>query len=192
MRAAVKILAVVASIVLVPTTALAQAVIAGTVRDTSGALIPGVTVEASSPALIEKVRVAVSDSDGRYNIVDLRPGEYAVSFTLPGFKTLQREGIMLTAAFTATINVELEVGAVEETITVTGESPLVDTQNVRRQTIVSDEMLDTLRPARKTPTASSRSRWDCPELPTSPASTPPRSGPALTTEKGARGRSSMA
>src|SRR5688572_15985094 len=133
-------------LMLFPATSLAQQAsgIAGTVRDTSGALIPGVTVEASSPALIEKVRVAITDSEGRYNIVDLRPGEYSVSFTLPGFKTLQREGIVLTAAFTATINVDLEVGAIEETITVTGETPLVDTQNVRRQTIVSDEMLDTL------------------------------------------------
>ena len=134
------------ALLLFPAPSLAQqsSAIAGTVRDTSGALMPGVTVEASSPALIEKVRVAVTDSEGRYNVVDLRPGEYSVSFTLPGFKTLQREGIVLTAAFTATINVDLEVGAIEETITVTGETPLVDTQNVRRQTIVSDEMLDTL------------------------------------------------
>lgn len=118
--------------------------IAGAVRDTSGAVLPGVTVEASSPALIEKVRAAVTDSDGRYNIVDLRPGTYTVTFTLPGFTVLRREGIVLTAGFNAAINADLQVGALEETITVTGESPLVDTQNVRRQTVVSDEMLDTL------------------------------------------------
>ena len=131
---------------LLPGTALAQQAsgIAGTVRDVSGALMPGVTVEASSPALIEKVRVAVTDGEGRYNIVDLRPGTYSVAFTLPGFKTFQREGIELSSGFTATVNSELQVGALEETITVTGETPLVDTQNVRRQTVVSDEMLDTL------------------------------------------------
>ncbi len=118
--------------------------IAGTVRDTSGALLPGVTVEAASPALIEKIRVAVSDGEGRYNITDLRPGEYTVTFTLPGFQTFKRENIVLTAGFTATVNPEMPVGSLEETITVTGETPLVDTQNVRRQTVVSDEMLDTL------------------------------------------------
>ena len=129
-----------------PGTALAQQAsgIAGTVRDTSGALLPGVTVEAASPALIEKVRVAVSDGDGRYNITDLRPGEYIVTFTLPGFQTFRRENIVLTSGFTATVNPEMAIGALEETITVTGETPLVDTQNVRKQTVVSDEMLDTL------------------------------------------------
>jgi hypothetical protein len=118
--------------------------IAGTARDASGGVLPGVTVEASSPALIEKDRVAVSDSEGRYNIVDLRPGTYTVIFTLPGFTTFRREGIVLSAGFTATVNADLQVGTVEETITVTGETPLVDTQNVRRQTVISDEMLDTL------------------------------------------------
>src|SRR5688572_31275398 len=192
MRGFLKVLAALAASVFFSTAAYAQASIAGAVRDTSGAVLPGVTVEAASPALIEKVRSVVTDGEGRYNIVDLRPGTYTVTFSLPGFTGFRREGIVLTAGFTATVNADMQVGAVEETITVTGETPLVDTQNVRRQTAVSDQMLDTLRPARKTPTASSRSRWDCPELPTSPASTPPRSGPALTTEKGARGRSSMA
>ena len=137
---------VIATLLLLPALAAAQQAsgIAGTVRDTSGALMPGVTVEAASPALIEKVRVAVTDGDGRYNITDLRPGEYTVTFTLPGFKTFQRAGIVLSAGFTATVNSDLEVGSLEETITVTGETPLVDTQNVRRQTVVSDEMLDTL------------------------------------------------
>ena len=129
-----------------PATAGAQQAsgIAGAVRDTSGAVLPGVTVEASSPALIEKVRVVVSDTDGRYNIVDLRPGTYTVTFTLPGFRVFRREGIELTSGFTASVNADLQVGGLEETITVTGETPLVDTQNVRRQTVVSDEMLDTL------------------------------------------------
>lgn len=133
-------------VLLAPAMAHAQQAsgIAGAVRDTSGAVLPGATVEAASPALIEKVRAAVTDSEGRYNIVDLRPGTYVVTFTLPGFTTFRREGIVLTAGFTATINADLQVGAVEETITVTGETPLVDTQNVRRQTVVSDDMLDTL------------------------------------------------
>ena len=118
--------------------------IAGVVRDTSGAVLPGVTVEGSSPALIEKTRTAVTDSEGRYNLVDLRPGTYQVTFTLPGFNTVRREGIELTGGFTATVNADLQVGSLEETITVTGASPLVDTQNVRQQTIVSDELLSTL------------------------------------------------
>ena len=113
-------------------------------RDTSGAVLPGVTVEAASPALIEKVRTVVTDGEGRYNIVDLRPGTYAVTFTLPGFKTFKREGIVLTSGFTATVNADLQVGSLEETITVTGETPLVDTQNVRKQTVVSSELLDAL------------------------------------------------
>src|SRR2546427_10261510 len=101
--------------------------IAGVVRDASGGVLPGVTVEASSPALIEKVRTVVTDGEGRYNVVDLRPGPYTVTFTLPGFTTVRREGIALTAGFTATVNAELRVGALEETITATGASPLVDT-----------------------------------------------------------------
>jgi hypothetical protein len=124
MRFGVKALAVVALMILIPTAASAQAVIAGLVRDTSGAVLPGVTVEASSPALIEKVRTTVSDSGGQYRIEDLRPGVYKVSFTLPGFSTFEREGVELTGSFTATINADLRVGTVQETVTVTGESPM--------------------------------------------------------------------
>jgi hypothetical protein len=118
--------------------------IAGVVRDTSGAVLPGVTVEAASPALIEKVRTAVADGEGRYNIVDLRPGSYVVTFSLAGFNTLKREGILLTAGFTAAVNADMQVGSLEETITVTGAAPLVDTQNVRQQESVSDELLSAL------------------------------------------------
>src|SRR3989442_12764669 len=118
--------------------------IAGLVRDTSGGVLPGVTVEASSPALIEKVRTVVADGEGRYNIVDLRPGTYTVTFTLAGFNTIKREGVLLTAGFTATVNADMQVGALEETITVTGASPLVDTQNTRQQTVVSSDLLAVL------------------------------------------------
>jgi len=106
--------------------------------------LPGVTVEASSPALIEKVRSAVTDGEGRYNITELRPGTYTVVFSLPGFNSLKREGIVLTTGFTATVNADMPVGALEETVTVTGASPLVDTQNVRQQKVVTDELLTSL------------------------------------------------
>src|SRR5262249_20377247 len=103
--------------------------ISGSVKDTSGAVLPGATVEAASSALIEKTRTVVTDAEGLYKLVDLRPGTYTVTFTLPGFATVKREGIELTAGFTANINAELKVGAVEETITVTGATPVVDVQN---------------------------------------------------------------
>ena len=141
MRLGVQALAIVALIVLIPTGARAQAVIAGVVRDTSGAVLPGVTVEASSPALIEKVRTTVSDSGGQYRIEDLRPGLYKVSFTLPGFSTLEREGVELTGSFTAAINADLRVGTVQETVTVTAESPIVDVQSAKRQTVIGNDVL---------------------------------------------------
>src|SRR3989441_4642776 len=109
--------------------------IAGVVRDATGAVLPGVTVEAASPALIEKVRTVITDNEGQYKIVDLRPGTYAVTFTLPGFSIVKRDGIELTTGFTATVNAELKVGSLEETITVSGASPVVDTQNVRTQNV---------------------------------------------------------
>src|SRR6188474_749344 len=96
--------------------------IAGTVRDESGAVLPGVTVEANSPALIEKTRTAITDSSGQYRIVSLSPGLYRVTFTLPGFSSVRRDGIELTGTFTATVNADLKVGALEETITVSGAS----------------------------------------------------------------------
>src|SRR5437762_13148992 len=108
----------------------ATGTIAGLVRDSSGAVLPGVSVEAASPALIEKVRVVITDDQGLYRIVDLRPGVYNVTFTLPGFSAFKREGIELQTAFTATVNAELRVGALQETVTVSGAAPVVDTQNV--------------------------------------------------------------
>src|SRR2546425_4726241 len=113
-----------ASIVLVPAVAFAQASIAGVVKDTSGAVLPGVTVEAASPVLIEKTRSVVTGGTGQYKIENLRPGTYSVTFTLAGFNTVKREGIELTGTFTASVNADLRVGALEETITVTGETPV--------------------------------------------------------------------
>ena len=138
-------------ILLLPVAASAQQAsgIAGLARDTSGSVLPGVTVEAASPALIEKVRTGVTDGEGRYNIVNLPPGTYSVTFTLTGFNVFKREGVVITAGFTANVNADMQVGAVQETITVSGEAPLVDTQNVRRQTQVSQEDFATLPLATK-------------------------------------------
>ena len=122
----------------------AASTIAGVVRDTSGAVMPGVTVEAASPVLIEKVRAVVTDSQGLYRIVDLRPGLYTITFTLPGFSTFRRDGLELAAGFTATVNAELRVGALEETVTVSGEAPVVDIQSTRQQTTIAREVLDAI------------------------------------------------
>jgi hypothetical protein len=130
--------------VLVPVMAFAQASITGVVKDTSGAVLPGVTVEASSPALIEKVRTVVSDGAGQYQIVDLRPGTYDVTFTLAGFNAVRHEGVELIGSFAATVNAEMKVGAVSETVTVKGESPVVDTQTVTQQRVMGKEVLDAI------------------------------------------------
>jgi hypothetical protein len=124
--------------------AQAQASITGTVRDTSGAVLPGVTIEATSPELIEKVRSAATDATGQYRIENLRPGLYTVSFTLTGFSTVRREGIEVTGSATFTINAELRVGTLEETITVTGESPIVDVQTARRESVVARDVITSL------------------------------------------------
>jgi carboxypeptidase family protein len=124
-----------------PSAAHAQASIAGIVKDASGAVMPGVTVEAASPSLIEKTRTAVTDASGQYRIVDLRAGTYTVTFNLTGFNTIRREGVELTGTFTATVNADMKVGALEETVTVTGETPIVDVQSARRQTTVSGDVI---------------------------------------------------
>jgi hypothetical protein len=126
----------------VPALAHAQASIAGVVRDPSGGVLPGVTVEASSPALIEKVRSVVTDGSGQYRVVDLRPGTYTVTFTLSGFSTVRREGIELTGSFVATVDVDLRVGALEETITVTGDSPIVDIQRTTQQRVFDQQVIE--------------------------------------------------
>jgi hypothetical protein len=126
----------------IPAAAFAQASITGVVRDTSGAVLPGVTVEAASPALIEKVRSVASDGSGQYRIENLVPGSYTVTFSLGGFSTVQRAGVQLTGTFTATINAEMRVGVVEETVTVTAGSPLVDVQSATKQTVLDQEILN--------------------------------------------------
>src|SRR6185295_1023952 len=112
--------AVVGCLLALPSVARAQSAIAGVVRDTSGAVLPGVTVEASSDVLIEKTKTVTTDGSGQYRIIDLRPGTYIVTFTLTGFQTVKREGVELPAEFTASINADLKVGALEETIVVSG------------------------------------------------------------------------
>src|ERR687898_1061333 len=141
-------LVVLASLVLVPAAARAQSVFSGTVKDTSGAVLPGVTVEAASPVLIEKVRTAVTDGNGRFQIVDLRPGAYSVTFTLPGFNTVKRDGITVSGAGTATVDADLRVGSLEETITVTGEAPTVDVSTTTRQSVLDNEAIAALPTSR--------------------------------------------
>jgi hypothetical protein len=121
-----------------------NAVVAGTVKDATGGVLPGVTVEVSSPALIESVRSTMTDETGQYKILELVPGTYQVTFMLTGFATVKREGIELTTGFTANVNAELRVGSVEETVTVSGSSPIVDIQNVRQQVVFSRATVDTL------------------------------------------------
>jgi len=140
------------SFLLMPAAVLAQASITGQVTDASGAVLPGVSVEASSPAIIDKVRFAVTDGTGQYRIELLPAGTYTVTFTLSGFNTVKRESIGLTGTFTATIDAQLRVGAVSETITVTGETPIVDVQTATRQRVVGHEIIDSL-PAGRSPTA---------------------------------------
>jgi hypothetical protein len=137
---------------LIPASVLAQgastATIAGVVRDSSGAVLPGVTVEAASPALIEKVRTSVTDESGQYRLAELRPGVYTVTFSLAGFSTLRRDGLELRSSFTAQVDAELAVSTLQETITVTGATPLVDVSSATQQRTVTREVLDTVPTAK--------------------------------------------
>ena len=144
------ILEAVALLALLPAVVTAQSAIAGQITDNTGAVLPGVTVEAASPVLIEKVRTAVTDGQGRYTIVDLRPGTYRVSFSLPGFRTAVREQLELPSDFTATVSMQLAVGTLEESLTVTAESPVVDVQSSSRTTVIDRELLDALPTPRNT------------------------------------------
>ena len=137
-------LVLVGGALLLPESAWAQSSIAGVVRDATGAVLPGVTVEASSPALIQKTRTAVTDGQGRYALPELRPGIYAVTFMLEGFSVVKREGIEVQADANVPINAELRVGAVSETITVTGATPVVDVQQASTRNVLQREVLDQL------------------------------------------------
>src|SRR5262245_31395384 len=118
--------------------------VAGTVTDATGASVPGVAVEAASPALIEQSRTVVTDGAGVYKIIELRPGTYTLTFTLAGFQTVKRENIVLTTGFTATVNAQLPIGSIGEQITVTVESPVVDTVNTRVQTVIDRTLIEAL------------------------------------------------
>ena len=150
--ALIRMLAVITILTLVPRLAPAQSLgaasIVGVVKDYTGAVLPGVTVEASSPVLIEKARTTVTDAEGRYQLAELRPGTYSVTFSLQGFSTYKREALALSANFVATINAELKIGELTETITVSGETPLVDVRSVAKNTVVSKETLDALPTSR--------------------------------------------
>ncbi len=137
-----------ACLILLPAAARAQSAFTGVVKDTSGAVMPGVTVEAASPVLIEKVKSATTDENGGYRIVDLRPGTYSLIFTLPGFNTVARQGLELQSNFVATINIELSVGQLQESVTVSGASPVVDVQSNVKQQVLSREVLDAIPTAK--------------------------------------------
>jgi hypothetical protein len=144
MRGVWKCFAVAAAVVLLPSMAFAQGTLTGTVRDASGGVLPGVTVEASSPVLIEKVRTVVTDGSGQYRIIELNPGTYSLTFTLPGFATVKRDGIELSGSATLTVPIEMRVGELQETITVTGETPVVDVQNTRREVVLDSEVVQSI------------------------------------------------
>src|SRR5580765_4993979 len=137
MRGASKAVLFLMAAVLLPSLAFAQGTLTGTVKDQSGGVLPGVTVEASSPALIEKVRVGVTDDAGQYRITNLNPGTYSLTFRLTGFNIVKREGIELSGTSTLTIPIDMRVGALEETITVTGDTPVVDVQSAQKETVLS-------------------------------------------------------
>src|SRR5690349_20447903 len=143
-----KILLLACSVVLLPAMALGQS-IAGVVKDAAGAVLPGVSVEASSPALIERTRSVVTDERGQYQIVDLRPGTYTLRFTLTGFTTISRQGLEVSGGGVTTINADMRISAVQETIVVSGAAPVVDVQtSTKRETVLSNEFVRALPAAR--------------------------------------------
>src|SRR5262245_42981618 len=149
MRVLIRAVLIASCLLAIPAALFAQGAIAGQVKDASGAVLPGVTVEAASPVLIEKTRTVVTDGSGNYRIEDLRPGSYTVTFTLTGFSIVRRDGVELTGFFTATINAELKVGNVQETITVTGETPIVDVSSTRKQIVLDHDAVQNLPSSRQ-------------------------------------------
>jgi Carboxypeptidase regulatory-like domain len=138
------LLCILTCLLLLPAAAHAQSTFTGVVKDTSGAVLPGVTVEVASPALIEKTRSVVTDENGAYRIVDLRPGVYSLTFSLEGFSTVKRDAVELESNFTMNINADMKVGALEETLTVTGAAPVVDVQTTTRSQVLNRETLDAI------------------------------------------------
>jgi hypothetical protein len=136
--------ALVVPLLWLPAAVHAQSAIAGVVKDTSGAVLPGVSVEASSDVLIEKVRAVTTDGSGQYKIVDLRPGAYVVTFTLAGFQTFRRARIELPADITLTVNAEMKVGAIEESVTVSAASPIVDVTTAVHTAVLNRETIDAI------------------------------------------------
>jgi hypothetical protein len=149
MRVLIKAVFALSCLLVIPSAAFAQGAIAGQVKDDSGAVLPGVTIEASSPVLIEKSRTVVSDGSGNYRIEDLRPGTYTVTFTLAGFSTVKREELIVSGSAVIGADATLRVGAVTETITVTGESPIVDTANTRKQVVLDSDAVQNLPSSRQ-------------------------------------------
>jgi hypothetical protein len=141
MRRASKVVLILTAAILLSSAAFAQGTLTGTVRDESGGVLPGVTVDASSPALIEKVRTAATDGAGQYRITGLNPGTYSLTFRLSGFTIVRREGIELSGTTTLTIPIEMNVGAIEETITVAGDTPVVDVQTAQRETVLNADVV---------------------------------------------------
>ena len=144
----VRLLSIALLAVLLPAAARAQSSVAGVIRDASGAVLPGVTVEASSPVLIEKVRTAISDSTGQYRISELPPGVYTLRFSLAGFNVTERTGVELRGGGVVTVNADMRVGGVQETVTVTGESPVVDIRSTKRETVLDDDVLRSIPSSR--------------------------------------------
>ena len=143
-----KVSAALVALLLLPSAVFAQATIAGVVRDASAAVLPGVSVEASSSVLIEKTRSVITDGTGQYRLTDLPPGTYVLTFSLQGFSTIKRDGLAVSGSGVITVNADMRLGQLTETVTVTGESPIVDTQSVRREVVLNNETLSTLPASR--------------------------------------------
>src|SRR5687768_637828 len=143
-RLSLGVLLGVAMLFALPAVSSAQSAIVGLLTDDSGGVLPGVTVEASSPVMIEGSKTTVTDSQGRYRFVEMRPGTYKLTFSLTGFGTIIRDGVELPSNFTATVNAEMNVGALEETINVSGTAPQVDVQQATRTQVISRDVIDAL------------------------------------------------